>query len=229
MGVRVAICTVANRCGRILGPCATQTDCMGDSYCCAGVATDAGPVCRKDGVPDGVCIPGSVPPGNTACKGAVKIGVFSPSVQCEWPEGVIKQMAGGMPMKVKELPPAPYQNHIQVTSSPMVANTPIDSGLAAEIVVVAGNQTTGELLGNNTAYYGVIQILSGQTCELKATVADPAHPLRQTASPALADLDGDGNIDIVARRNDQGLVAFRWDPGMNKYVRIGRTTPTRRA
>src|SRR6185369_15548242 len=182
------------------------------------------PPCRKDGVADGVCIPGSVPPGNTACKGAVKIGVFSPSVQCEWPEKVVKTMPVGMPMKVKELPPAPYQAHIQVTSSPMVANTPVDSGSAAEIVVVASNQTSGELLGNNPTYYGVIQILSGQTCELKATVADPAHPLRQTASPALADLDGDGNIDIVARRNDKGVVAFRWDPGQKKYVTYWAST-----
>jgi hypothetical protein len=211
------VCTVSNRCGQILNPpdhpCTTNADCMGDSYCCSGVAGDAGAACRKDGVAEGVCIPGFVPPGNTMCKGAATIGAFSPSVQCEWPDGVI---IGGMPTKTT--PPAPYDKHIQVMTSPTVANTPIDSGAAAEIVVVAGNQTSGEVLGNSAQYFGVIQILSGQTCELKATVADPANPLRQTASPALGDLDGDGNIDIVARRNDQGLVAFRWDPGQKKYV-----------
>ena len=100
----------------------------------------------------------------------------------------------------------------------MVADTPINSGLAAEIIFVAGNQTSGEVLGNNPANFGVIRILSGQTCEVKATIADPANPLRQTTSPALGDLDGDGFIDIVARRNDQGLVAFRWDNGQKKYV-----------
>jgi hypothetical protein len=202
------VCTVANKCGQILGPCVMQADCMGDSYCCTG------PMCRKDGAAEGVCIPGYVPPGNTECKGApAAIGVFSPAVQCEWPEGVI---VGGKP--TKQLPPAPYQAHIQVMSTPMVADTPIDSGAAAEIIVVAGNQADGkEVLGTNPAFYGVIQILSGQTCELKATIDDPDNHLRQTTSPALGDLNGDGKIDIVARRNDQGLVAFFWDDATNKY------------
>jgi hypothetical protein len=212
------VCTISNKCGKILGPCTTNADCQGDSYCCTG-GNDATPPCRKDGMPDGVCIPGFVPPGNTACKGAVKIGVFSPSVQCEWPEGVLTgTVTNGVPDRAEQLPPAPYDKHVQVTSSPMVANTPIDSGSAAEIIVVAGNQTTGELLGNNPAYFGVIQILNGQTCKLMATVADPANPLRQSASPALADLDNDGFIDIVARRNDQGIVAFRWNDAQKKYV-----------
>src|SRR5882757_3363891 len=104
-------------------------------------------------------------------------------------------------------------------STPMVADTPIDSGSAAEIIVVAGNQADGkEVFGTNAAFFGVIQILSGQTCELKATVADPDNPLRQTTSPALGDLNGDHMIDIVARRNDQGLVAFFWNDAAKKYV-----------
>jgi len=206
------VCTVSNKCGKILGPCTSQTDCMGDSYCCLGTGSDGGAPCRNDGAPDGVCIPGSVPPGNTTCVGPKKISAFSPAVQCEWPDGVI---VGGMPTKQT---PAEFPAHIQVMSTPMVADTPINSGLAAEIIFVAGNQTSGEVFGNNPAYFGVIRILSGQTCELKATIADPAHPLRQTTSPALGDLDGDGFIDIVARRNDQGLVAFRWDNGQKKYV-----------
>jgi hypothetical protein len=206
------VCTVSNKCGKILGPCTTHTDCMGDSYCCSGVA-DGGPACRKDGVPDGVCIPGYVPPGNTACKGAVKIGVFSPSVQCEWPDRVM--VPGTPPTFMQKLPPAPYDKHIQVMSWPMVADTPINSGSAAEIVFVAGNQTVGEAIGHNPQYFGVIQIVSGQTCELKATLG--AVPLRMTASPALGDLDGDGTIDIVARRNDQGLVAYHWVGG--QYVK----------
>jgi len=200
------VCTISNKCGKILGPCTTQADCMGDSYCCTG------PMCRKDGLPDGVCIPGYVPPGNTECKGAVKIGVFSPAVQCEWPD---KVMLKGIPTKV--LPPAPFDRHIQVMSTPMVADTPIDSGASAEMIFVAGNQNTGEALGNNPAFFGVIQIVAGQTCELKATLGEV--PLRQTASPALGDLDGDGAIDIVARRNDRGLVAYHWDAANNRYAK----------
>src|SRR5262245_6430133 len=132
------VCTVSNKCGKILGPCTNHADCMGDSYCCSGAASDAGPPCRKDGVPEGVCIPGYVPPGNTTCKGEAKIGVFSPAVQCEWPDKVM--VPGTPPTFMQKLPPAPYDKHIQVMSSPMVADTPINSGSAAEIVFVAGNQ-----------------------------------------------------------------------------------------
>ena len=73
------------------------------------------------------------------------------------------------------------------------------------------------MFGTNPAYFGVIRIVSGQTCELKATINDPDNPLRQTAPPALGDLDGDGKIDIVARRNDHGLVAFHWNAATSKY------------
>src|SRR5262249_5416119 len=62
------------------------------------------------------------------------------------------------------------------------------------------------------------RILNGQTCALEETIADDANPLRASATPALADLDGDGNIDIVARRNNSGLVAFRWDANVRHFV-----------
>jgi hypothetical protein len=193
------VCTVSNKCGRILGPCTMQSDCMGDSYCCMG------PMCRKDGAPDGVCVPGYVPPGNTECKGTVKPGVFSPALQCEWP---------GM-----TAPPAPFDKHVQVLGSPVVANLPETTleGSGA-IVFVAGNQATGEVLGSDPNSFGVIRILKGRDCSLIETIGDQQNfPLRQSAGPALGDLDGDGKIDIVARLNTGGVVAFRWDGA--KYVK----------
>src|SRR5258706_2041587 len=30
------VCTVANKCGKTQGSCTSQSDCMGDSYCCMG-------------------------------------------------------------------------------------------------------------------------------------------------------------------------------------------------
>jgi hypothetical protein len=208
------ICTVSDKCGKILGPCTTQADCMGDSYCCLGTA------CRKDRSIDGVCIPGYVPPGNTECKGTVKPGVFSPALQCEWPDGVV---VGGMPTKTT--PPAPFDKHIQVLGSPVVANLPQPSleGSGA-IVFVAGNQVPGETLGNNPNYFGVIRILKGRDCSLIETIGDQAnYPLRQSAGPALGDLDGDGKIDIVARLNTGGVVAFRWDGA--KYTKYWAGMP----
>jgi hypothetical protein len=123
--------------------------------------------------------------------------VFSPAVQCEWTG----------PKTTDPFPDSP-----NVLTTPLVADLPNDSGAAAEIVVVSYNGNDGFV---NPTYapgkYGVIRILNGQTCALEESVADPSYPLRASATPALADLDGNGTIDIVARRNDGGLVAFTWE------------------
>src|SRR6185436_16714832 len=59
--------------------------------------------------------------------------------------------------------------------------------------------------------------INGQTCKLLESVADPDFPMRAAPTPALADLDADGDIEIVARRNDQGLIAFSWNEADGKY------------
>jgi hypothetical protein len=80
------------------------------------------------------------------------------------------------------------------------------------------------VLGNDPNSYGVIRILRGRDCALIETIGDAAsYPLRQSAGPALGDLDGDGKIDIVARLNTGGVVAFRWDG--SKYVQMWSGAP----
>jgi hypothetical protein len=142
---------------------------------------------------------------NSECTAAPRPGsVFSPAVQCEWTGPTTSD---------------PFPDSPNVLTTPLVADLPNDSGAAAEIVVVSYNGNDGFV---NPVYapgkYGVIRILNGQTCQLEETVSDPHYPLRASATPALADLDGNGTIDIVARRNDGGLVAFTWEscsPGPN--------------
>jgi hypothetical protein len=174
---------------------------MGDTYCCRGD-------CLASTRDQGVCIPFGVGPRgsmNPECKVPGPLGVFSPAVQCEW----TGPKAG-----------EPNDDSASVLAMPLVADLPNDSGMAAEIVVVSYNGDDGFVNpANAPGKYGVIRILNGQTCELEETIADPMYPLRASAAPALADLDGDGFIDIVARRNDMGLVAFRWDPDAKHFVR----------
>jgi len=174
-------------CAPDLGPCSDDDDCDGDSYCC-------GEGCRDDGG-EPVCIPyGYGPRGtlNPECKGEPpEIGVFSPSVQCEW------------------LGPGaddPYPDSKYVLSTPLVADLPNDSGAAAEIVVITYAGTDG-----SSSAPGVIRILNGQTCALLESIYDETDIVRANATAALADLDNDGTVEIVARGNVGGAVAFSWD------------------
>ncbi len=189
----------AGFCAPDLGPCAGDEDCGGDSYCC-------GEGCRDDGG-DPVCIPyGYGPRGtlNPSCKGAGEPGVFAPSVQCEW------------------LGPAetdPHPDSKKVLTSPLSANLPNDSGASAEIVVL----TYGGADGSYDAP-GVIRILNGQTCELLESVYDETDVVRGNATPALADLDNNGTIEIITRREGGGAVAFEWD-GAQYVKKWAATTP----
>jgi len=198
-----SVCVVGNMCAPVKsGACGSDSDCGSDSYCC-------GPDCLRDASAPAVCIPyGYGPRGNVnaSCRAKSSTGsVFSPAVQCEW--------SGPKPTD-------PFPDSANVLATPLVADLPNDSQMAAEIVVITYNGDDGTV--NPTVApekYGVIRIINGQTCELEETVADPAYPLRASAAPALADLDQDGKIDIVARRNDQGLIAFSWDDKLRRFVK----------
>jgi hypothetical protein len=192
------VCIAGATCAPGKGTCATDNECQGDSYCCIGN-------CLALARGKGVCIPFGFGPRssvNEQCTGASSSEVFSPAVQCEW---------------TGPKPGEPNDDSASVLAMPLVADLPNDSGMAAEIVIVSYNGTDGFVNpANAPGKYGVIRILNGQTCELEETIAE--QELRASAAPALADLDGDGFIDIVARRNDNGLVAFKWDPGVKHFV-----------
>jgi hypothetical protein len=172
-------------------PCMTSNDCTDDTFCCAGS-------CRADGAAAGVCVPfGDQKPVDDSCKGDVAIGVFSPSLQCEW-------KGPG--------PNDPLPTHKRVLTSPLIADLPNDSGAAAEIIAVTSDSASGAIQGDGTG--GVIRILNGQTCALEETIqVGPA--VRDAATPAIADLDGDGTMEIVARTNgfetNNKIVAFKWN------------------
>jgi hypothetical protein len=172
-------------------PCMTNNDCKDDTFCCSGS-------CRVDGAAAGVCVPfGDQKPVDESCKGDVAIGVFSPSLQCEW-KG---------PAATDTLP-----SHKRVLTSPLIADLPNDSGAAAEIIVVSSDSASGAIMGDGTG--GVIRILNGQTCALEETI-DVGPRVRDAATPAIADLDGDGKMEIVARTNgfetNNKIVAYKWN------------------
>lgn len=177
------------------GPCEDDTDCDGDTYCCAQG-------CLPEDEDGGWCIPyGEGPRGdvNEECTQDVVIGLFEPSVQCEW----LQPAAGDA-----------FPDHANVLTTPLVAQLPNNSGAAAEIVIVTYNGSDGgseAAAGSDPAFYGVIRILNGQTCEVIESIHDPANPAIAASPPAIADLDADGTPEIVTQRGVTGLVAYKWN------------------
>ncbi len=181
--------------------CTMDSDCGGDRYCCAeGCLAVAGePIC----IPYGYGPRGNV---NEACKGAGEPpGVFAPSVQCEWKVG----------------PDDAHPSSGLVLATPMVADLPNDSGASAEIVFVSFAALDGD---GSVSTPGVIRIISGQTCELKETVEASSGIIRAASPLALADLNADGTIEIVGRKDAGGLIAFSWDGG--KFAKMWESTGT---
>lgn len=185
------------------GSCSGDGDCPGDTYCCAAD-------CIADGE-DPTCVPYGVGPRGMVsdqCQGEVTIGLFEPSVQCAWT---------GPPDRDD------FPDHVQVLATPMVADLPHDSGASAEILIVTYNFTDGgdaAAAGSDPQYFGVLRVLNGQTCEQLETIDDPEHRAIAASPPALADLDGDGDMEIVTHRAGGGLVAFHWDDATASYTRL---------
>ncbi|MCA9580152.1 MAG: hypothetical protein KC416_00065, partial [Myxococcales bacterium] len=184
------------------GPCTDDTDCGGDTYCC-------GDDCLPPGETQSVCIPyGQGPRGdvNDMCLGEVTIGVFAPSTQCSFTD-----------------PPMgdPFPDHKNILTTPLVADTPFDSGAAVEILIVAYNGDDGgsqAAVGSSAGKFGVVRILNGQTCAQHQALRDGANDIIAASPPAVGDLDGDGRVEIVTHHRLGGLVAFHWDPVSSKYI-----------
>ncbi|MDF3068915.1 MAG: Rhs-family protein [Polyangiaceae bacterium] len=167
------------------GPCtAAGNECNNDTFCC--MPEDG---CLIDGVSTPTCVSNGARPVNEMCKNSATVSSFSPDLQCAWrgPE------AGD-----------PFMDSVHVLTTPLVANLPTESGTAAEIVIVTSNGEADASAG------GHIRILNGQTCK-QIEVIQAGGLIRDAATPSLADLDGDGAMEIVARLNAGGLVAFKFD------------------
>jgi hypothetical protein len=171
-------------------PCGAGGECEGDRYC---------------DLPANECLPWGIGPGGTfddACTREVVPGVFFPGVQCEW----LGPPAGD-----------PFPDHKNVLGTPMVASFGGGGGGgefgSPSIAFVSYNFTDGgaeSCTGTNPAYFGVLRVIDGRTCEQQATFA---NPIIASQSIAIADLGGpDASPEIVAHRQDGGLIAFTRQP-----------------
>jgi hypothetical protein len=132
------------------------------------------------------------------CTREVVAGVFFPDVQCEW----LGPPAGD-----------PYPDHKNVLSAPTVA----DFGVSGDpelrrpsIVFVSYNYTDGgaqSAIGTDPAYFGVIRVIDGRSCDQLASIASPV--IIGAGNPALGDLTGDAIPEIVAPIVGGGLAAWQ--------------------
>jgi len=186
---------VLGKCVDFDGDCVSNKDCHGDTFCCSKN-------CLPMGEQPGVCIDfGNDPEGDAHgdCEGLVPVGLFQPSVQCEWTQ-----------------PPAndPFPNHRDVLTTPLAAPLPHAGLDSTELVIVTYNFSDGGAqsgYGSDPAYFGVIRVINTRTCQQVETIQDPDNKMVAASPPAIGDLDGDGVPEIVAHRAGTGLVAFKWD------------------
>ena len=165
--------------------CTASATCTGDQYC-DGTSME--------------CLPWGVGPGGNSdgsCQGTPAPGVSFPGVQCEW----VGPPAGDA-----------FPDHVNVLATPMVAT--FDAQGTPSIVLTSYNFTdhgSESCLGSNPAYFGVIRVIDGRTCQQQATLSVPS--VVGSATVAIGDLGGpDATPEIVAARSQGGLVAFTRKP-----------------
>jgi hypothetical protein len=183
---------LADQCVQQQQPCTTNEECQNDTCCLAGVCEPYG-----DGKPCGQT--------NPDCTKGLKIGIFAPTVKCEW----TGPGAGDL-----------YPQHRNVLSTPAVIDFKLDGNPGHPSIVFVsynGSDTGMESCSDvSQSFYGVIRVISGVDCSPQFTIASPR--VLGAAPVSLADLDGDGRAEIVAARHGGGVVAFRYDPGTQSFV-----------
>jgi len=189
-GACVAACATGVRCG------ATGEVCCGaNQICISSACTDPGAPCLDSYDCDegqfceptiGACFP--QPQGQQACEYRPPTLPFETVVEWSWT---------GSPIL-----PA----YDQVINMPVVVDLDKD-GIPDVVIVTSDSYSSSE-----PAY---LRALDGRTgTEKWAATADvyaPGNEVNPRGTPAAADLDGDGMVDIVAPRMGGGVIAFHGD------------------
>lgn len=196
-GTPAVCCEVGEAC--IDGACATPCPsgvrcagscCAGDELCVSDTCTQPGKTCIDSFDCDedefceitvNRCLP--QPPGGPSCEYRPPAGPFDAIIEWAWTDSAIH----------------PGVN--QIASAPVVAD--LDGDQVPDVVVPA--------YGNGSFY---LRAFDGKTGEEKwgasAEVYLPENQVGQF-NPAIADLEGDGSVEIVVGRRGGGLIAFRGD------------------
>ena len=186
----VAACTSGVRCGSIC--------CPGGQVCLQAACIAPGASCNDSFDCDenefceptiGKCLP--EPTGPDLCVVKPPVPAFQPVVKWSWTDSTI------------------LTGYNQVINMPVVVD--LDADKIPEVVIVT-SKNTDAFNETDVAY---VRALDGRNgAEKWAATVDAykvANAVNPRATPAAADLDGDGKIEIVAAAKGTGLLAFRAD------------------
>ena len=199
----VAACASGVHCGStccnsgdvcLSAACVTPTTTCDDSFDCAD-----NEFCEPT---LGKCLP--QPTGPNLCVIQPPTPAFAPVVKWSWTDSTIN----------------PGYN--QIINTPSIVD--LDGDKFPEVVVVTSKNDSSAYSQTGVAFVRALDGRDG-TEKWAATVdaykhgvgGDPDYSVGPRDTPAVADIDGDGHVDIVAARRNGGLIAFNGD-GSLKWV-----------
>ncbi|MBS2030829.1 MAG: VCBS repeat-containing protein [Deltaproteobacteria bacterium] len=192
--------------------------CPTGDLCVAGSCVVGGSGCTSDGACQsdthcvgGHCVPWGDGGFDPTCSHPITPAHFSPSIRCAWP-GTQTGFAD--------------PDHVQVITTPLVADFHLYPDAHPMVVFPTQNSLGGgapECVGDATDF-GLIRVLDPQSCTVVATLDAADQHVIGSSTPAIGDLDGDGNPDIVAAAVGGGLVAFHFNTATQAWETLWHST-----
>lgn len=190
LSVCLPACDSKVRCGEDLSVCCAsgevclnQTCVVPGASCLDWADCDAGEFCEPT---LGQCLP--QPEGDDLCEYKPDPGPLTPTVEWSWTGSSI------------------FPSHHQVINMPVIVDLEQD-GVPDVVIVTSSSYDAGQA--------GYLRALDGSTGVEKwadtADVYQSAYRVQPRGTPAAADIDGDGLVEIVTPKAGGGLIAFEHD------------------
>jgi hypothetical protein len=183
----LAACPSQIRCGAALEVCCDAADvCVSDSCVTPGVPCLDWADCGENEFCEPTleqCLP--QPAEGPECEYRPPVGPLTPVIEWSWEATTIQP------------------SHVQVINMPVVIDLEKDG--TPDVVIVTSDNYSGNGVGYLRALDGATGLEKWDAASDVYLDANRVHP---RGTPAAADIDGDGNVEIVVPKANGGLIAF---------------------